>query len=162
MAAEQTEDMSAQTQALRYLGRAHAVADRHEEAVHYLSRALDSAERISDISSQAYTHFYFAMASRDERRALEHSAQAVRLAKLLDNPMLLAHALNGFGWDTARTGEYEQSRRNCAEALELFRGLRDKHGEAAALDSLGYIHHRTGEYDQAADCYRRAGALCRE
>ncbi|RDI62750.1 ATP-binding protein [Nocardia pseudobrasiliensis] len=161
-AAEQANDMSAQTQALRYLGRAHAVADRREEAVHYLERALDAAESIGDVSSQAYTHFYFAMACEDEPRAREHSAHAVRLAKTLDNPMLLAHALNGLGWDTARMGEYEQSRRHCAEALELFRGLRDKHGEAAALDSLGYIHRHVGEYEQAADCHRQARDLCRE
>jgi DNA-binding SARP family transcriptional activator len=70
-----------------------------------------------------------------------------------------AMALNNLGNEYTKLGEHEQALPLVLQALELFAGLGDRHGEASTRDSIGYAYHRLGQYAEAAGAYRQAIAM---
>jgi tetratricopeptide (TPR) repeat protein len=161
-AAAHLPDHTADVRAHRYLGRAYAELDRHEDAGRHLRQALALAERHHDVAEQALAHHQLARAwerREDNRRALEHATRALELCRTLGRPAWEANALNGVGWLTSRLGDYDSARAHCLAALTLHRQHHNTSGEADTLDSLGHIDHHTGHHDRAIDHYRRALTL---
>ncbi|WOX26355.1 AfsR/SARP family transcriptional regulator [Streptomyces solicathayae] len=141
------------------LGHFHALSGRHSEGLDHLHRALVLAEDAGDTAGRAHIHRTLARIwelHRDDRRALDHATEALRLYEELANPFWLANQLNAVGWLHARLGEYAQGRAYCEQAYTLH----VKHGrpgdEASTLDSLGYISHQTGDHAAALGHYREA------
>ncbi|MEV6825229.1 BTAD domain-containing putative transcriptional regulator [Amycolatopsis sp. NPDC051102] len=163
-AAAHLPDHAAGVRAHRYLGRAYAELDRHEDASRHLDQALALAERHHDVAEQALAHHQLARAwerREDNRRALEHATRALELCRALGRPAWEANALNGVGWLTSRLGDYATARDHCLAALTLHRRHDNTGGEADTLDSLGHIDHHTGRHDRAIDHYRQALTLFR-
>jgi DNA-binding SARP family transcriptional activator/tetratricopeptide (TPR) repeat protein len=161
-AAAHLPDHAAGVRAHRYLGRAYAELDRHEDANRHLDQALALAERHHDVAEQALAHHQLARAwerREDNRRALEHATRALELCRTLGRPAWEANALNGVGWLTSRLGDYDAARAHCLAALTLHRRHDNTSGEADTLDSLGHIDHHTGHHHRAIDHYRQALTL---
>jgi len=154
-------------EAHRRLGDAVGLTGNRDEGITHLQQALRIAEEAGDRRQQALTHRFLTWAwerHEDVHRALEHANCALMLARQLDDRIWEAEALNGVGWLTACTGEYDQAREYCEAALALH-GDDDNEGVPAVLDSLAYIDHRTGRharsvlyYEQALARYRSQGS----
>jgi tetratricopeptide (TPR) repeat protein/transcriptional regulator with XRE-family HTH domain len=154
-------DLAARALAHRRLGRAYSRLGQHEEAISHLRRALDLAE---DPTEHAHIHHAFAAAwerQADHQRALEHARRALDLYRLLDLPLLEAHALTAMGSAAVHLGDYDTARRHCQTALVLCRRHRDPAGEADALSTLGRAAHHAGDHNQAVHYYREALRLYR-
>ncbi|MGW4113030.1 BTAD domain-containing putative transcriptional regulator [Actinosynnema sp. NPDC004786] len=163
-AAQRLSEPAMASQAHRWLGDAFMRAHRLGEARDQIRRALALAERSGDVRSQAHTHHSLAWTYElqgDHRAALAHATHALRLYRLLADPVGEARALNQAGWHHAQLGDHANARALCEQALALNRRQRDVDGEAATGDSLGYIAHQTGRYADALRHYRRTLALFR-
>lgn len=158
-------DPAARALAHRLLGRAQVPLEQRTEALDNLRRALALFGEAGDAAGQAQTNLNLALAWEqrgDDRRALSHAIQNLRLRRRLDGPLREAEALNAVGWYLARLGHHGQARHYCEQALALSRRLGFREGEAFTLDSLGYLAHHGGRPAQALDHYRQALALRRE
>jgi tetratricopeptide (TPR) repeat protein len=62
----------------------------------------------------------------------------------------------------ARSGDYQQSREYCEQALAIYRELGDSHGEAVTLANQGELLRNTGELQQARACFEQALLLNRQ
>jgi DNA-binding SARP family transcriptional activator/tetratricopeptide (TPR) repeat protein len=162
-AAEHLPDPTPRLIARRHLGRACAALGLHEEAIGHLSHAISFAEAHNNTYEQAHAHQTLARVwgRRDEHKALEHAAQALRLFRGLDMPLCQAHGHNAVGWYTARLGDHHTASNHFHAALALHRKHHNPTGEANTLDSLGYIAHHTGDHHRAISHYRRALTLRR-
>ncbi|MCP2242088.1 AfsR/SARP family transcriptional regulator [Lentzea aerocolonigenes] len=140
------------------LGAALARAGNLSEATEELHKALHEP----DTSGHPDAHQALAWVWEqrgDDRMALLHATDALRILRDLDVPMRQAHALNQAGWYAARLDDLEQARRHCTAALQLARVHADRDAQGRILDSLGYIEHRAGEYALAVRHFEEAVAL---
>jgi tetratricopeptide (TPR) repeat protein len=157
-------DPIAISRAYRRLAMACTQLGRHDDARDHLHRALDTARSCGDLNAQAHTHYALTMAWQrqgDDQPALEHATSALRLYRLLQQPVWEADMLNWVGWFSARLGNYQQAHTHCQAALTQFRHHSHRGGEASTLDSLGYIAHQTGQHAQALEYYQQALTLIR-
>jgi tetratricopeptide (TPR) repeat protein len=164
-AAEHLGNPDSRAKAHRLLGGAYLRANRHQEALDHLDRALSLAERSGNRPGQAKIHQALARAREqdgDHQRALEHADRALRLHDELGNVVGRARALDQVGCLLALLGRHESARTSCRAALSLFRELGDRHGEANTMDSLGTLAHLVGDHDQAVSHYEQALVLFRD
>ncbi|GAA4521290.1 AfsR/SARP family transcriptional regulator [Nonomuraea ferruginea] len=139
-----------------HTGYAHAAADRIDEAIDHLDRALELFERARDWSRLAQVHHtvgWMWSVRGQPRRGLRHARAALRLQREAGDPIWEANALSAVGWIRLQLGEHEAARDACERALTLFRRHHDRGGEAATLDSLGMLAFRQGEYERALEYY---------
>jgi DNA-binding SARP family transcriptional activator/Tfp pilus assembly protein PilF len=158
-AARRLGDRSAQSLALRTLGRVYSRIGRRDEALAHLEQALAVSTELGHETDQAMTHGVLSViAERDGRRedALQHVLSALALFQSAGDLAGVAYALNEVGWSYAQLGDYQQALIFCRRALEAHRDVDDVGYEAATWDSLGYIHHQLGEYEDAVTCYQRS------
>jgi DNA-binding SARP family transcriptional activator/tetratricopeptide (TPR) repeat protein len=164
-AAAHTQDLAAQIQAHRLLGRACAHSGRHSEAAESLRQALALAEQNADSRDLADTRLALGQAcdlKGDNQGALEHTRQALRLYQTLDDPVRTAVALNAVGWHAAHSGRYEEAHGHLHKALSLHNRHQHTTYQSDTLDSLGYLAHRTGQHADALHYYQQALALQRD
>ena len=146
----------------RLLGDAHLNLDDHAEALRQLNSALHVAEAADDLLSQAHAHRILTWANgraANERAALGHATEALRLYRVLGLEVREAAMLNAVGSFEARLGDFEQARVHCEAALTLCRRHEYIVGEANTLASLGYVAQHTGLLDRALGYYQTALAL---
>lgn len=162
-AAEHLPDQTPRLVAHRHLGRACTALGLHEEAIGHLHHALSLAEDHEALYEQGHVHQALARVwgKHDDRKALHHATQALRLFHDLDRPLCQAHGHHAVGWYTARLGDHDAARSHFRAALTLHRRHHNPTGEANALDSLGYVEHNTGDHHQAIHYYRQALVLRR-
>jgi tetratricopeptide (TPR) repeat protein len=163
-AAQKLSDPEAEGVAHRLLGQAYARAGVPTKALEHLHRALDLARETGDTHGEARANYDLILVWRqsDDKRALSLARQALRLFRMLDNPVWVAEALNIMGWHQARLGRYTEARTSCQLALTLFRENDNRQGQAVTLDSLGYIAYHCGQYNRALRCFRESLDLCRD
>ena len=157
-------DPATRSRVHRFLGRAYADLNCHEDAIGHLYHALSLAEVQRDLTEQAHTHRTLAWAwerGGDVRQELHHATRALDLYRAVNQATWEADALHMVGWCTARVGNYDTARAQCQTALAVHREHRHSVGEADTLNSLGYIEHHTGHHQQAIDHYQQALALRR-
>ncbi|PSL52116.1 NB-ARC domain-containing protein [Saccharothrix carnea] len=161
-AATHLPDPVVRIRALRQVGTAHALLDRHQDAIGYLHRALAQADHHQETLQRAGSHMDLAASwaqQEDNRQALDHARHALGFLRVVGNPIWEAGALNMVGWCAARLGDYDTARDHCQAALELHRQHHDLHGEAATLNTLGFIDQHTGRHHRAIRRYRQVLAL---
>lgn len=143
----------------RNVGIACVRADRHDEALDHLQRALSLTTDVGDVTNQAHNHLILAYAwerQGEDDRALEHATHALPLFEALGTPVWLAQANNQVARYAARLGHHEQARDHSRTALTLFRQHEDRDGEADTLSTLGHLAYQTGEHTQALSHYEQA------
>ncbi|BCJ76523.1 SARP family transcriptional regulator [Catellatospora sp. IY07-71] len=164
-AAERIGDTEAQALASRMLARALMRLGDHDAAEHHIRRALDLYGQLDDLASIAlvlrqYTEQCTRRGRLDE--ALAHSADALRVSRLIGNDYAEARALNTKGYLHALNGDYARAVADCTEALTRQRRMGDRVGQAATLDSLGFAYHRLGDPAQAVTCFEQSIERFRE
>jgi DNA-binding SARP family transcriptional activator/tetratricopeptide (TPR) repeat protein len=155
-AAEKLGDPGTIARAARLYGDACIRADRYDEGMAQLDRALRLGEQHEDHADVVLTltALGHACAARgDHEAALHHALRSLALARTLGEPVKEADRLNAVGWYTMLLGRTEQARGHLDAALTLAR----RHGhldiEAATLDSLATLAARTGQYEAALTRY---------
>jgi DNA-binding SARP family transcriptional activator/tetratricopeptide (TPR) repeat protein len=161
-------DQGAQSIASRGIASALIELGDYDGALGHLAIALRMSMAVGDLTRQARVHMDICRtleAQGRHRQCLAHSRRSVNLARAAAGGQAtttLADALNGFGWDLARAGRFQQAIEFCQQSVAMHRHLGDKHGEPPALDSLAFAYRGLGRHAEAADCYRRAVQLHRE
>lgn len=98
-------------------------------------------------------------ASRDYGQARGSFDRAVEVARGLDDPPVLAHALNRLGNWYSNTGRYDESRRHLDESLVLARRSGDQRTIAETVDLLGMTCLMAGELRESLDFFLEARDL---
>jgi DNA-binding SARP family transcriptional activator/tetratricopeptide (TPR) repeat protein len=164
-AAEQLEDIEAQSSAHRYLGRASFLIGQHDEALYHLTRSVQLRQEIGQPAAEAGIHIDICRLHEhrgEVDRALRSAGQALKLYRAAGHRVGEAHALNAVGFYYALAGRHDDARRLCSQALKIATETMNRRAEAQAWQSLGLIHQQTGDPGQAIACYQRALTLHRE
>jgi tetratricopeptide (TPR) repeat protein len=149
----------------RLFGHAYTRVGEYRNAVKQLENALLIAQGNNDLFGQAQTNYTLTKAwedQGDDRKALDHATEALRLFRILDDPTWIANTLNMVGWYSASLGYLIDASSKCQEALILCREIQEYQGEAQAIYSLGYIAEKNSDYAAAEDYYMKALELFRE
>ncbi|MCW6005695.1 tetratricopeptide repeat protein [Micromonospora sp. CPCC 205371] len=163
--AQRVNDVTAQANAHRALGRAYIYLNRPADAEVHLKSALSKYSEVADHPGKAYAHLNVAILLGQQERhreALDHATQALRLFRRTQHRVGEALALNAVGWSHAQLGDHHQALRHCRRAVALLRQVGDRNNEAMTLDSLGYAYHQLGRHEEAIASYRRALAIYRQ
>lgn len=75
-----------------------------------------------------------------------------------DEALVSSHLSSLYG----RSGDYQQSREYCEQALAIYRELGDTHGEAVTMANQGELLRNAGELQQAHACFEQALLLNRQ
>jgi DNA-binding CsgD family transcriptional regulator/tetratricopeptide (TPR) repeat protein len=111
---------------------------------------------------QALLDLGFLWSGRAYDRTRAYFAEALELARTLDDPLALARSLNRVGnWHLNREQTAEAGRCH-REALAIFERLGDRRGVAETLDLLGLVEYMQGDLVDAIGHNNRAIALFRE
>jgi DNA-binding NarL/FixJ family response regulator len=111
---------------------------------------------------QALLDLGFLWSGRDYEQTRAYFAQALDLARTLDDPPSLAHSLNRVGNWNVNLEQPAEGERNHREALAIFERLDDSRGIAETLDLLGLARYMQGNLSEAVGYLDRAIALFRE
>lgn len=123
--------------------------------------ALSAAEIAQDssIALSSLLQLGLLWSGRDYDRALGWLLRAVDLARTMDDPAALAHALNRIGNWRANHEDIEDALRCHDEALVLFEQLGHQRGIAQTLDLIAMARNLNGDLLRAQDVARRAADL---
>jgi predicted ATPase len=132
----------------------------------WLEQALRAAERVEhpDLALRAKVLGRAGALARDlgdYAQAHQWYAEALRFAEILDEPSLLANALNDMGSLAIYQEDYVTARRLFEQSLALRRQLNDTRGVAGSLNNLGMVLLHLAEYVQAQTLYLESLALYR-
>lgn len=153
---DRLSDPAARILVHRNAGRAFAEADRHDEGIEHLGRALELAESHGDVFEQSYVqgNLMWAWTIRgDHRKAIEHGHRNLDISRSIGDPVQEANALHGVGWCAAHLGDYDEAQECSRAALVLHQAHHHRHGEAVALSTLAYVAFHTGRQREAAGHY---------
>jgi tetratricopeptide (TPR) repeat protein len=111
-----------------WLGEAHLLGERPDDAMEHARRALDSATRRKERGHEAWAlrllgEIASCGSSLEVRKAEEQYGAAVTLAKQLGMSPLVAHCHLGLGKLYRRTGQREQAREHLTTATAMYREM---------------------------------------
>ena len=143
------EDYPDNTQLLSDLGTIYANMDKHNQAVEYFSKAIESADK----SDAGIWPIYYALAVSYDKlnqkiKAEQNLQQALTLSN--QNPNILNYL--GYSW-------LEQGR-NIDQAVKMIMEAYDKYPyEGHISDSVGWVYFKLGMYPRAVEFLEQAAAL---
>jgi tetratricopeptide (TPR) repeat protein len=111
---------------------------------------------------QALLDLGFLWAGRAYEQTRAYFAEALGLARALDDPPALARSLNRVGNWHVNVEQPAEGERHHREALAIFEHLDDRRGIAETLDLLGLAEYMRGNPVEAVGYLDRAIALFRE
>lgn len=134
---------------------------RLDEALDAYRRSAPALERIDpDAAGAARNNACAILNDRgDFRAARAECAEAVRLRQLLNDPVLLARALNNQGRTLQSLGQSARAEADFRAALALNRKAGDVEGAAINLANLGVAATEAGRYGRALEAYAEGAAL---
>lgn len=104
----------------------------------------------------------FAAADLDNERRAQTAARAVREARSVQQPALLARALYLEAQSMRGLGRPDMARRGFEEALEIYRSLGDRYRVAMTLFNIGVLAENAGRLQEARLQYESRLAVSRE
>ncbi len=183
-AGEKARDRYANLEALDFYGRALAMAEQigERERLPALHRArgqiceilgdfdesrleheaaLAAAEDLGDQRAvwQAYQDLGMLWSSKDYERTQAYYDQALKLARTMNEPVILAHTLNLIGNLEVNVSLPLVSEARHQEALQIFTSLNDERGIAETLDFLGMTYLLAGKGMEGQKYNREAARL---
>jgi tetratricopeptide (TPR) repeat protein len=164
-AARLTKDKTAEGQALRNLGKAHAAIGDAVTAIECHQRALAIERETGNRREEAknFGHLGSAYATLGEtRKAIELYQQYLLMARQLGERRDEGAALSNLGAAYAKLGETLKAVQFLEQALDIAVDLGDRQGEGTALGHLGLAYAALGDTDKACDLYEKALLITRE
>src|SRR5437867_11069035 len=132
-----------------------------QEAFHLAEAAVLIAKRLRRKEALALGLRAIANAlysSGDNRAAIEHHQQAIRLYESLGNWNEAARTLSGSIQPMILVGEYDQAFQAAERAKEIFTRLNDSWRLARLEINVGNIYHRQDRFEESIAHYERAYA----
>src|SRR5437867_3738423 len=132
-----------------------------QEAFHLAEAAVLIAKRLRRKEALALGLRAMANAlysSGDNRAAIEHHQQAIRLYESLGNWNEAARTLSGSIQPMILVGEYDQAFQAAERAKEIFTRLNDSWRLARLEINVGNIYHRQDRFEESIAHYERAYA----
>lgn len=126
--------------------------------------ALDAANRLGDLRSQAVSHRGLAIAYSGLGRhedALTHLMEALQQYEELGDNAGQANAHRSLAWAFDRLGRYREALSHAQRGFELFQAAGQRTGEARCLNAIGWFHLQLGDPEGALVYCQRALALQR-
>ncbi len=166
VAIEATRHLHASVPARLYRQRAlaHETVGAFDGALTDHQASLAAARELGDrlMECQALLDLGFLWASRDYARTGQLLADALVLARELNQPAMLAAALNRVGnWQT-NVEQPAQAAERHREALPIFEALGDEAGVAQTLDLLALATAFCGDLGEAVSLWDRAITMHRD
>ncbi|MDX8141769.1 helix-turn-helix domain-containing protein [Lentzea sp. BCCO 10_0061] len=134
----------------------------HEEAQRHLDASLARAVDRGDVMQEAIVHNAMSINSSlqdDVPSAIRHAKRSYELFRELGNEVFEAQSLSQFGWQTARTGQYDKALEACTAALRVFEAHDDKDSQAVVTHQLAVIARSTGRLTDARQLHERECVL---
>jgi DNA-binding CsgD family transcriptional regulator len=135
-------------------------AAAHADYVAALTTAEAAADRSSALASLLDLGLLWS--GRDYDQAHAWLRRAIDLARTMDDPVALGHALNRLGNWHANREEIDPAVRHHEEALTIFTQLEEPRGLAETLDLLAMAHALGGDLVAAQEAAQRAVTLFEE
>ncbi len=101
----------------------------------------------------------YAVTTGDAQDGLAPALQAVEIAKVVGEPLILAKAYKLLGVIYLESGAYPETVSTFSKALDAAIDAGDRNQEAQILSNLGLAHQYAGHYGAAVPCYERAVEL---
>lgn len=149
------------TDILRARGKAYETVGYFEAARSDYEQVLNAAQTAHDGATewQALIDLGFLWTSRDYARTGDYFQRALKLARRIDHPAMIAHSLNRLGNWYANVEQPGEALRYHHEALNLFQTLHDQRGLVETLDLIGMASQLNSDLIQSHQAYQRAIAL---
>ena len=132
-----------------------AIAD-HEFS---LQVALSTGDQ--GIIWQSLMHSAIALTSREQPKGEDYFIAALEVARLINDPLTLAHSLNRMGSWLTRVDRPSEGVILHQEALALLEQINEQQEVARTLDALGNAFASLGNLEEAVLHYQRAASLFR-
>ncbi|GIJ57862.1 AfsR/SARP family transcriptional regulator [Virgisporangium aurantiacum] len=127
--------------------------------------ALDAAERLGDVATQARVRRSIALAFQELGRfpdAHRHLRHAMSLYADLGDQVGLASVHNNLAMSLQQQGEHRAAIEHAGLAAHAYESTGHRIGYAHALNLAGWSHAQLGEYEQALAGCRKALAIAEE
>jgi tetratricopeptide (TPR) repeat protein len=135
---------------------AHRVGDP-AKAMELAGKAQEAAEQDGSAAHQSRVRNILAVVTTDEKGALAHADEALRLAG--DDDLLRMAALNNKALLLAQDGDPTTAVSLVEEAIGIAQRTGHRHREAALWNHLADLHHRAHRDAEARDALNRAVSL---
>jgi len=140
--------------ALMLLGRMKNQTVQYAEAEIKLQAALRLAQKEKD--GLKLSEIYSLLGSSRTRQyqfveAKKYYLQALKLARRHESLLLEARALRGLGFAMRDLGEPRESIKWLEQAVDIFRSIRDRHGESVTQSYILTAFYDLGAWDQLLD-----------
>lgn len=99
------------------------------------------------------TFYYF---RSDAKKAIAFGSRSLKLAKSLQDEILLANTYNDYSMPFLTTGDFQKSVELNYKALEIRKRLKDTTGMISSYAKLGNGYYELGQYKKAQQSYNRA------
>ncbi|HXD08919.1 MAG TPA: LuxR C-terminal-related transcriptional regulator, partial [Anaerolineales bacterium] len=140
------------------LGQQVPAARYAAEAIHLLETLPPGPELAMAYSNRAQLH----MVADEVPETLEWGSRAIELAKKLDDPEILSHALNNVGTAQLITGDIEQGQGKLERSLQIAQAHEFHEHVARAYTNLGSEAVRLRDYASAMRYLNNGIAYCIE
>ncbi|HEX5603206.1 MAG TPA: tetratricopeptide repeat protein, partial [Pyrinomonadaceae bacterium] len=164
-AAQQLNDVKAESYHLGNLGASHVYLGDLDRATMYLEQQLALARKLNDFPGQEYAlrNIGFVYSSRGETdRAIEFYQQSLVLARELGDVRKEAITLGHLGVNYFSREEYLRALDYFQQSMVLARQIGDRRGEGQVLGRLGVTYAALGETKRAIEYYQQCLAVTRE
>ena len=123
--------------------------------------ALKTAQALGDERAiwQAYQDLGMLWSSKDYQQTQAYYGKALKLARGMNEPAILAHTLNRIGNLEVNVSLPLVSEARHQEALQIFESLGDERGIAETMDYLGMTYLLAGKAVEGEEYYREAARL---
>jgi tetratricopeptide (TPR) repeat protein len=129
---------------LFYLGKSHALTDKHKEAIDYLRRALLLEGNDSGVISELASCLV-------EVGEYQEAIECLRKAIELEPEVAQNHYLLGIAYE--KTGQFEEAAQMYKKAMEF------NPREPLFYHALGFMYESSGRHNDAIACFRKAMEL---
>jgi tetratricopeptide (TPR) repeat protein len=146
---------------LRARGQVHEILGNFEAARADHETVLQIGRQLGEtaIEWQALVDLGVLWASRDYGQTGRYFQQALAVARLLPDPLALAHTLNRFGNWLVNIERPHEALNLHREALQIFEQHQHLQGLAETLDLLGMTNILSGAFTEGSLCFRRAASI---
>lgn len=162
MCAQRSEDRFGEAWMLNDLGCAYFELRKSQEALDYISGALEIRRAIGDRAGEVLCLSNLGIIYRergDFDQAVESGGRALAISRESGDRRGEAVALHGLGEVYRKRGQADEGMRCFEHALAIFRAINERRGECFALQSIGETYHALHRSDEGVHHVQLALAI---